>query len=138
MINFINYLLVFIIIVFFAKINFFSIGYIALNICLIISWMLVFIKNKKIKGKVEKKGFDKNILFLIMMIISANLIIEFHYVNLIFGFIYYVDFLIEFIRCIKKQDYAMNGLNVNSNRLFDIFTLICLGELLFNLLANQI
>ena len=137
--NFIDYLLVFIIIAIFSDGSLFSDIYIISNIVFICFFGLLVLINKiKYKCEIKRKAFDSNGFLLIVLVILSNMIKSFSVVNICFGYLYLAYILFESIRCLIAKDYSFNEMKINTNRLFDVFSLVYLTGILVMILNYQI
>ena len=120
----IEYLLLFIILTIFMPNGYLTIIYILANIVVLLPCLVLLIKHRK---DVEvKKQFNIYNLLNIIFLVLLNLVVKIDLLNLIFGGIVFVYFIITSVMQIVKKDYTLSKSKFTIKYLFDIYLIFYL------------
>lgn len=130
--NLFEYMILFIVLVLFCPNNYLSIIYICANLLIMGLVLLIYFRKSREKEPIRKQ-IKLSYFVSIMGIILINIIMKNEMLNIIIGFIFTFCYLGQFLYSVIRKDYSFKKNILTENFIFDVYSLIYLVCLTFQL-----
>ena len=135
--NMIVYLALFIINVIFCPNNYWTLGYCILSLVLFGGYFISYKHYSKNKERVKESFLDGDLLIILVMMLSINIIVKIESANLLFGYTLSLIFLIGLVKNILKKSTWEEQI-IKPTQLFDYYSLVYMASLLFMVFSHEI